>query len=84
MLTLEKIEKRTPIRLRGILIPLRSDLLESLEVERETNSIIEVKRVPHLLVGPLSKVNHDCHPNAEFTLQPKIHGQVQRIEATAK
>lgn len=58
--------------------------MTKLEAEGETNSVIEVKRASHLLIGPISRVNHDCHPNAEFTLQSKVHGQALTIGVTAK
>lgn len=72
VVALEDIEAGRLIHeLPGILIRSNDDLVEQLEASGKANSVIETREAPYWLLGPASKVNHDCCPNAVFRPQPE-------------
>jgi hypothetical protein len=59
--------------------PYRPQLLKEVEIREETNSVMEVRKAPHLLLGPISRVNHDCKANTTFVPGSRDHGRPQKI-----
>jgi hypothetical protein len=85
VVALEDIKANVPIlELLGFCVPYSNDIIEKLEAEGKTNSVIKVKGALHLLIGPISRANHDCCPNSKFTLQLKVPGQALTVRVTAK
>ncbi|PVH91233.1 SET domain-containing protein, partial [Periconia macrospinosa] len=67
VVALKQIEAGQTIdELQGFLVPIDEARLHGLEAAQRTNSVMTVGKAPHLLVGPLARVNHDCEANAEF------------------
>jgi hypothetical protein len=69
--------------LRGFIVTFNNELINKLEDEGQTNSVMMAKGVLHLLIGPASKVNHDCYPNAQFT-RKHTPGKTPTLEVTAR